>query len=147
MTVRRIVVGVDGSAGSAAALAWCAEMSPLLEAEVVAVHAVDFPVYAVPPLAFALPPVDESWRSALQHKLDTEWCTPLQEADVPFRTVLSEGSPAIVTLETAVHEHAALLVVGRRGHGGFAGLVLGSVADYVAHHATMPVVIVPVRAA
>lgn len=143
MATRRIVVGVDGSAGSAAAVRWCASFASALDAEVVAVHAVDFPLYPVPPLAFTPPPPDAEWRTALRETLDDKWCAPLREAGVRYRAVVVEGAPAIAALDSVTAEEAELLVVGRRGHGGFAGLVLGSVADYVAHHATVPVVIVP----
>ena len=49
MATRRIVVGVDGSIGAAAAVAWCAAMAPLLDADVVAVHAIETHDYAAPP--------------------------------------------------------------------------------------------------
>src|SRR4051794_533829 len=45
MTTRRIVVGVDGSDHSLRAVKWCAEYAQLLDAEVIAVHAIDMPVY------------------------------------------------------------------------------------------------------
>lgn len=52
-----------------------------------------------------------------------------------------EGTPAQVLVEAA--QGADLLVVGTRGHGGFTGLLLGSVSQQAAHHAPCPVVIVP----
>ena len=42
-------------------------------------------------------------------------------------------------------EACDLIVVGSRGHSGIAGLLLGSTTDYVARHAKVPVVIVPVK--
>jgi nucleotide-binding universal stress UspA family protein len=52
-----------------------------------------------------------------------------------------EGAPAPVLLEAA--KGADLLVVGMRGHGGFVGLLLGSVSQQCAHHAPCPIAIVP----
>ncbi len=51
-----------------------------------------------------------------------------------------QGSPARALVKAA--EGADLLVVGSRGHGGFTGLLLGSVGQQCSHHATCPVVIV-----
>ena len=60
---------------------------------------------------------------------------------VSIDPVVTEGSAAQALVDAS--EGADLLVVGARGHGGFLGLVLGSVANQVLHHATCPVVIVP----
>ena len=60
---------------------------------------------------------------------------------IDVRGELVEGPPASGLLEAA--RDADLLVVGSRGHGGFASLLLGSVSQQVSHHAPCPVVIVP----
>ena len=54
---------------------------------------------------------------------------------------MREGPAAKVLVEAA--EGAEILVVGKRGHGGFLGLLIGSITNQVANHATCPVVIVP----
>ena len=61
--------------------------------------------------------------------------------DIEFEKIIAEGSAAQVLVEGA--QGADLLVVGTRGHGGFAGLLLGSVCQQIAHHAPCPIVIVP----
>ncbi|MCF7548628.1 universal stress protein [Pseudonocardia sp. WMMC193] len=62
------------------------------------------------------------------------------DATVPVDRQVRDGSPAVVLVEES--EHAALLVVGNRGRGGFAGLLLGSVGVDVAARAACPVVVV-----
>jgi nucleotide-binding universal stress UspA family protein len=62
-----------------------------------------------------------------------------REVAVASRVV--QGAPATTLLQAA--KNTDLLVIGRRGHGGFMGLLLGSVAQHVAHHAPCPVVLVP----
>lgn len=143
MATRHIVVGLDGSPGSEAAARWCAEMAPLLDAEVVAVHALPPVVYMLPTTPGAIPPVyDDTVRQELTRALDG-WCAPLREADAEFRSEVVEGSPAEAIMRVADKVDADLIVVGRRGHGGFAELVLGSVPHQLSHHADRPVVVVP----
>ena len=143
MTTRTIVVGVDGSEGAAAALAWAVAHAPLLDAEVVVVHSMDVTM-AMPPPTVAAPPfvVDDSLRAGMRDALH-EWCAPLRDAGVPHRAELYEGNPVGAITQIAEKVHADLIVVGRRGHGGFAELVLGSVPHSLSHHASVPVVIVP----
>ncbi len=145
MAARQVVVGVDGSAGAQAAVAWCAEMADGLDAEVVA-------VYALPPFLQLIPPApppsapiyySDETRGRLQEHLE-EWCAPLRAAGVPYRAILAEGAPAQALLEVADEHDAALLVVGRRGKGGFTELLLGSVAHHLSHHSMRPVVVIPV---
>lgn len=143
MTTRTMVVGIDGSEGAAAALGWAVEHAPLLDAEVIVVHSLDVSL-AMPPPTVAAPPfvVDDALRAGMRDALH-EWCAPLRDSGIPYRAELYEGNPVGAITKLAEQEHADLVVVGRRGHGGFAELLLGSVPHSLAHHATVPVVIVP----
>ena len=140
----RILVGVDGSEHARRAVSWCAKYAPALGAEVVAVHAIETPVYAVPTMAYVpIPPLSEEERRTLHDTIRTEWCGELERAGVAYRVVSAEGPPASVIIEVAQHEDAELVVTGRRGRGGFAELVLGSTSHSLTHHLQRPLVIVP----
>jgi len=140
----KIIVGVDGSAHSARAVEWCATYAAALEAEVVAVHSIEIPVYAASGFgAVPLPMPTEPDREALREVVEREWCAPLAKAKVPFRVVVTDGSPAPSIMSIAEHEDADLVVTGRRGRGGFAELLLGSTSHQLSHHLNRPLVIVP----
>jgi nucleotide-binding universal stress UspA family protein len=135
-----IVVGVDGSSGSGQALRFAVEEARLRGARLRVVTAWHFP-----PLAYSggyVPPLDrrefEQSATAVGEKALAEVARDIDGLDVAH--VAAEGQAAHVLLDEA--EDAELLVVGSRGHGGFTGLLLGSVSQQCAHHARCPVVIV-----
>lgn len=140
---KRIVVGVDGSSASRDALRWALEEARLWHGAIEAVHAWSYPVmtYApgiVPPPTFAREDLEAEARHVLNTTIDTVMgdATP----DLPVDRVVVEGSAAKQLIERA--RHADMLVVGHRGHGGFTGLLLGSVAEQCAVHASCPSVII-----
>ena len=144
MTTQTLVIGLDGSTGASAALDWVIDHARALEAEVVVVHSIDIPPMASAPLLMGPPvmvtdEIIEGMREQAEH-----WCEPLRAAGIRYRVVVVEGSPAGAINAAAEREHAAVIVVGRRGHGGFLELVLGSVPHALAHSARVPLVIVPV---
>ena len=137
MATRHIVVGLDGSAGSEAAIRWCVETAPLIDADIVA-------VYVIPPLFTIVPPTmsadpmdyDENMRREFARHLN-DWCEPFGSAGLEFRTLLLEGEAAETLMKVADENDAAVIAVGRRGRGGFKELVLGSVPHRLSHHATL----------
>jgi nucleotide-binding universal stress UspA family protein len=139
----KIVVGVDGSVESLHAVGWCAKYGRALGAEVIALHAIELPVYPSNAGFFPMPPFSPPEREKLRAVLVEQWCEPLTRAGVPFRPVIAEGYPASVIQDTAEEEDADLVVAGRRGLGGFAELLLGSTSHHLSHHLTRPLVIVP----
>lgn len=146
--IRRILVGVDGSEGAERALLWAARLGRATGAEVVVAHALGTPVFANG-FAFVAGTAYDDWQRAwkelrtyTQQTMEESWCRPLAEAGISFRAeVVDGGVEALIELAASVD--ADLLVVGRRGRGGFAELVLGSFSHHLVHHATQPVVVVP----
>ena len=128
------MVGVDGSASSQQALRWAARQARLTGGEVQAVSVWDYPTGAL-----VLEDVD--WFGITSKILEEAITASLNpdEADRVQRSVL-RGYPTRMLLDAAAD--ADLLVVGSRGRGGMAGLLLGSVSQHVITHARCPVVVV-----
>jgi nucleotide-binding universal stress UspA family protein len=131
----RIVVGVDGSSASARALSWALNQGALTGAAVEAVNAWQVP--QVPGGLISTMGVDlsTSSREILRNAVEAVGASP---ESVTQRTV--QGHPVKVLIDAS--EGADLLVVGNRGHGGFTGMLLGSVSGHVLAHAHCPTVIV-----
>lgn len=72
-----------------------------------------------------------------------DWTLPLRTSDVKHRLLVVEGAPAEALLGVTEDEHAVMIVVGRRGLGGFARLLMGSVSYRVVQESAIPVVVIP----
>ncbi len=137
----RIVVGMDGSAHSGAALQWALRQAMMANARIDAVACWRRPpMAAFAPLAWADMDLTEGTERAVR-----EWVARAVEAtpgagDVPVHARVVEGYPARVLIEAA--HGADLLVIGSRGHGEISGMALGSVSLHCASHAPCPVLIV-----
>ncbi len=138
--IRRIVVGVDGSKSSEAALRWAIRMAEGMGSKVTAVHALGVPSYFPEP--FGVPvQYDDKWREEMKEQFET-WCKPLKAAGVGYRAVMEDGRPASVICDVAEREDADVIVVARRGRGGVAELLLGSVSHELALHSKRPVLLI-----
>jgi nucleotide-binding universal stress UspA family protein len=135
-TVERIVVGVDGSPASLQALRWAAGQAALTHASVRAVTSWSQPA------GYAMEYVgdDIDWAENGRAILDDALAAVGDETSAGVERSVVEGEPAHVLVDASAG--ADLLVVGSRGHGGFTGLLLGSVSDYVIAHAACPVLVV-----
>ena len=143
--MNEIVAGVDASEESRAALAWAVEEAGLRKTAVLAVHAWELPV--VPAPSGLMPPSAEvvtdvtGIKEAAEEVVRSIVRQVAGSTDVEVRPLAVEGRPANALIETAERERAQLIVVGSRGHGGFMGLLLGSVSEQVVRHAPCPVVV------
>lgn len=138
MTDNVIVVGIDGSSASKAALQWAVKEAAIRHARIRAVGVVDVRLVPTAPLVgpvkgdlvgVATAAVDDAV-AQVQHN----------GAAVPVEREITVGHPARALIDLA--NDAELLVVGRRGHSTIAGLLMGSVAAQVSAHADCPVVVI-----
>ncbi|GAA1762669.1 universal stress protein [Luedemannella helvata] len=137
-----VVVGVDGSPGSEAAVGYAYAEADSRDVALVVRH-----VWWLPGGEGIAPaggrPVDlaslEEEAGRVVAEVVAGWSATFPDVDVQVR--LSHGSdPEAALVEASAH--ACLVVVGSRGRGGFAGLLLGSVSQALVHHAGCPVAIV-----
>jgi nucleotide-binding universal stress UspA family protein len=135
-----LIVGVDGSECSIQALGLAFREADRLGCGIVAIR-----VYrlAVPPLGMYMPPYveDEEERRAAERQHLDEDVAPWRHKypDVATECVVVAGSAAEVLAGASAR--AQLIVVGSRGHGELAGLLLGSVSSQLLHHADCPVLV------
>jgi nucleotide-binding universal stress UspA family protein len=139
-TPRRIVVGTDGSENSLAAIKWAMHEGSLRGVAVDVIHSWQFTPMA-DPIGVAVIPPSTDLQAAAQKVLTTAMNKVANERKgVIVHELVVQGSAVSTLLDAG--RNAELLVVGRRGHGGFIGLLLGSVATQVVNHAKCPVVVV-----
>jgi nucleotide-binding universal stress UspA family protein len=133
----RIVVGVDGSDSSRTALAWAVRQAELTGATIDAVTAWHIPAY------YGIAGGDQGTNfeqiaaTLLQESIAQ--AQPLAPEVVIRPVIVHDNAPRALL---AAAKDAELLVVGSRGHGGFAEALLGSVGQHCVHHADCPVVVV-----
>jgi nucleotide-binding universal stress UspA family protein len=130
-----IVVGVDGSDESVKATAWAAEQARATGGTL------ELLIVWARPMSYGLPLVVGGYNPEQEAQAVVE--KTASGIDLPadrLRTHVVNAAPALALVERS--KSADLLVVGSRGHGGFAELLLGSVSDHCVHHASCTVVVV-----
>ena len=133
-----IVVAVDFEKASLKALEVAKELGGKMGAEVIIAHVYQVPMFTYPGLEPALLPTFNAEISAAAKRAVEE----LSAAQGGLRSVLREGDPATELLAVANELKAAMVVMGTHGRSGFAHLFLGSVAEKVMRHSTIPVLTV-----
>jgi nucleotide-binding universal stress UspA family protein len=136
-SVLPIVVGVDGAPGDLAAVGVAAAEAAGRHRPLRIVHAVHRTGSPLATVALDAAPVPAGAGDLLNEMAGV---AVLRHPDLSVETRVVDGAPAVALL--AASASAALVVVGSRGAGGFAGLLLGSTATQVATHGRCPVVVV-----
>lgn len=131
----RIVVGVDGSDASTDAVRWAVGQATLVGADLEVLTSWHFPSQYAEWVAD-----DIDWDARARALLEDTLAAVHVEKTMTVTRTARPGHPAAVLTDASAG--ADLLVVGSRGHDGFAGLLLGSVSAHVAAHAHCPVVVV-----
>jgi nucleotide-binding universal stress UspA family protein len=150
-TAAAVVVGVDGSDGAKEALRWALAEARLREAPLRIVHAWTYAYMGAPTGGYgylggfdsssAIGIENNDLQSAAEELVDHLIGEVVGDVnDVEIERQVIQGSAAEVLVGAVAASD--LLVVGSRGHGGFAGLLLGSVSQQCVHHAPCPVVVV-----
>ncbi len=137
--MKKIVVGVDGSALSHTALRWAYDEAKLHRAELTVVHSWLYP-YVGPRTGVSEPRDDMKLDAMRELEASIKTLGELGEGAVPIHALLKEGSPAECLIDACAD--ADLLVVGSRGRGGFKALLLGSVSRVIVQHAPCPVAVI-----
>jgi nucleotide-binding universal stress UspA family protein len=136
-----IVVGVDGSPSSRKALTWAAAEAADHGADLLVLnvweHTLLPPAGSVSVSERMVPEPSQTTTDELLQVIKEELG---ESPPISVKAHVRQGRPAKILIDES--ERADLLVVGHRGHGGFAGLVLGSVSQHVAAYAKCPVTVV-----
>jgi nucleotide-binding universal stress UspA family protein len=148
MSAKKIVVGVNGSAASNAALEWAVQEAVSNGAELIAVHVLR-PIAGHAPVTSV---ADVRLRefdylgAHTRSRVKSELFGPLTMSAVKHRILIVEGHPATEILGVADTEDAALIVVGNGLHSTMEDLFLGSVAHELTHRSRRPLAVVPMAA-
>jgi nucleotide-binding universal stress UspA family protein len=137
-----VVVGVDGSAESAAALAWAVRYAKAFGATVRAVFAWHYPTSAGgPPVGVAPAAVTGEAEGHMREQLGRAVADVIgADPGIEVEQKIAYGHAAQALIDES--KDADLLVVGSRGHGAFTGMLLGSVSTHCVTHAACPVTVV-----
>jgi nucleotide-binding universal stress UspA family protein len=144
-TIKRIVVGMDGSSSAIGALGEAMMQASAWDAEVITVAAV--PATSVAGQINGL--AGQIDHSAILDRAKADLDATVTQSvgrspEKPVHKLVLDGNPADLLVEFS--RAADLMVVGSRGRGGFKGLLLGSTSQAIIQHAACPVLIVPQRA-
>jgi len=136
-----IVVGVDGSEGAAIALDFAIKEAALRRSKLRIVSAWEIPASVLASVVAGKEFYEEFRENAIRVAQEAAALVQEREPTLEHEEIVVENQAAKALLENA--DDAELMVVGRRGHGSFTEMLLGSISRQVVVHAKCPLVIVP----
>ena len=135
-----VVVGVDGSDPSLAALSWASRYGAATGATVRAVRVWHYPTSAGLPPGKTPQPVEGEVEGWERNDLSEAVAKATLDPSAQIETKIVYGHPAQALIDESSGQ--SLLVVGHRGHGAFTAALTGSIAFHCVNHATCPVVVI-----
>ena len=142
MHTQRILVGIDFSAASEAALEYAVGLAKALHASVTAVHAYDLPKYSFPDVAVPVPPEMEREIVKAATRSLHDACDPFAKTGVKIDALVVKGKPWAELDRVAEAKKADVIVLGTHRRGPLGRVFLGSVAEKVVRAAPIPVLTV-----
>jgi hypothetical protein len=136
--MKKVVVNVDGSPASKAAVAWCAEHLPA-DTVVVAICAIS----VASEFAMSVPPMPSDSENRIEDVFRREWCQPLIDAGVDVQPKLVHEADAHALLDAAQSETPGALVLGKEPHHTLADLFEAAPLHRIVHRMPCPLIIVP----
>jgi nucleotide-binding universal stress UspA family protein len=141
--MNRILIAIDGSQQSLAAVRWVASAYSPETTEIIAAS-----TYGLEPAALMAgyvpaPDWGEKWSADLETHLNGDWTAPLRDKGFSVRACVLEGHAEDTLLLIARDDRVDLIVVGCRGRGSVKEMFLGSVSHFLVTHAPCPVVVIP----
>ena len=146
--MKKVLVGIDGSPASEAAECWAADAVRDCGGEVVAVHVIGSPLVrqaaedVITGLGMSHSRLMRSGAEA-GRLVEEEWCQPLRDASVTYRTIFAKGDPVHELLHAARKEDVDLIVIGHQCDSSFVHRLFKGLSDDLLDHARRPVVVVP----
>ena len=139
------LVAIDDSAPADAAVALAARLQRTAGTQIVACHAVDLTRLYNTAIGYAFEPehlegeLHDEGSTIVKHALERGGLGP----DTPIAIV--DGEPALAVIAEAEERHATLIIAGTHGRRGLSRFILGSVAENIVRHSTIPVLVVPTQ--
>ena len=136
--MNRVVVSVDGSAPSRAAIRWCVhELAS--GSTVIAICALS----VISEFLVSVPPLPSDSESRIEDVFEHDWCAPLAEAGFDLKARVVHESDVAALLDTAAREHPDALILGKERHHTLADLFSASPLHQVLHRLPCPIILVP----